>query len=143
MGVLARTWNNAYVYWIKYGKKWLLSGIASDPGYPVEQLGYSDAEIEWYGSAALDGFASGKTILLDNDNFVYRKQSVSTVYIVRNGVSDWFFNWDAFINSEFGTEDVYWAKDTGFDWIQSVYPLGQMIGLMPRIRVEPNKLYFK
>ena len=66
----------------------------------------------------------------------------STIFIVRNGVSDWFFNWETFINSEFGTEDVYWATETGFDWIQLFYKPGQMIGLQPRIRVEPSKLYF-
>jgi len=151
-GILARTWDNPDIYWIsKYGKKWPLTGIEldpnnSNPGYIMEQLGYTDPEVHWYRSGALDGVGLAREILKDNDNFVYRKQGSSpeesTVYIVRNGVSDWFLNWDAFINSEFGTEDVYWAKESGFAWIQLYYPPGQMIGLQPRIRVAPIKLIF-
>ena len=147
-GILARTHDDNRVYWIsKHGKKWLLSGIADDPGYSVEQLGYTDADIEWYGSGALDSLIDANTILEDNKNFVYRKQGNtpedSTVFIIRNGTSDWFFNWDTFVNSEFNTEDVYWATEQGFEWIQSIYPPGQMIGLQPIIRVEPEKLYFE
>jgi len=148
-GILARTWDDSKVYWIsKYSKKWPLIGIASDPGYPVVQLGYTDADVHWYRSGALDGLEIATEIVNDNDNkFVYRRQGSepedSTVFIVRNGVSDWFFNWETFINSEFGTEDVYWATDAGFEWIQSVYPPGQLIGLQPRIRVMPDKLLFQ
>ena len=147
-GILARTWDNAHVYWIsKYGKKWQLTGIESDPGYPVEQLGYTDADVHWYRSGAFDSLEVARDILKDDNNFVYRRQGTapedSTVFIVRNGVSDWFFNWDTFMNSQFGTEDVYWATDAGFDWIQLFYPPGQMIGLQPRIRVVPNKLLFE
>jgi hypothetical protein len=137
MGILARTIDNPDVYWIKYGKKWPF--VDQQTFY---NLGYTDAEIVYYGSNALDGFASGKIILNDNESFVYRKQSSSAVYIVRNGVSDWYVNWDAFLNSEFGSEDVYWATDTGFEWIQSVYPPGQIVGLEPKIRVAPKDLYF-
>lgn len=138
MGVVAREWDKQNLYWIKYGKKWPF--INQETFF---NLGYSDAIVQWYGASVLDGFTTGKTILQDDGSFVYRKQSVSTVYIVRNGKSDWFFNWDTFANSEFGTEDVYWATDAGFDWIQSVYPPGELIGLQPRIRVEPTLLKFE
>lgn len=138
MGILARTWHNPSVYWIKYGKKWPFEDWNT-----LASLGYTDADVHWYSVGALDVFSAGKTILQDNDNFVYRRQNVSTVYIIRNGKSDWFFNWEAFVNSEFGTNDVYWATDVGFNWIQSVYPPGQMIGSQPRIRVAPSRLYFE
>ena len=137
-GILARTWSDSTVYWIKYGKKWPIKD-----GITLTNLGYTDADVKWYSFGAFDAIATGKTILQDNDNFAYRKQSPSTVYIIRNGKSDWFFNWDTFVNSEFGTADVYWATDAGFNWIQGVYPPGQLIGLQPRIRVMPDKLVFE
>jgi hypothetical protein len=136
MGVLARTWDNPDVYWIKYGKKWPFLDQATFYG-----LGYSDVEIGWYEATALDSFPLGKTLLKDNESFVYRYNSNPTVYLVRNGKSDWFFNWDAFVNSQFGSNDVYWAKDSGATWIQSIYPLGQLIGLQPKIRIQPDKLF--
>ncbi|MDY6950251.1 MAG: hypothetical protein SWE60_01960 [Thermodesulfobacteriota bacterium] len=138
MGIVARTCDDPDVYWVKYGKKWPFVDQAT-----FFNLGYADAEIKWYCPGALDGLPLGKRILQDDDDFVYRKQSISTVYIVRNGNSDWFFNWQAFINSGFGHEDVFWANDQGFSWIQAEYPLGELVGPRPRIRVTPESLLFE
>ncbi|MCP4694844.1 MAG: carboxypeptidase regulatory-like domain-containing protein [Desulfobacterales bacterium] len=138
MGLLARKAEDPDVYWIKYGLKWPF--LDRDV---FLHLGYTDDMVQTYPSDHLDSLPPGKTILQDNDNFVYRKKDSSTVYIIRNGKSDWFIDWDAFINSEFGSENVYWAADDGFDWIQSVFPPGRLIERKPRIRISPEKLYIE
>ncbi|MCP4711805.1 MAG: hypothetical protein GY869_24565, partial [Planctomycetes bacterium] len=147
--VLARTLETSTVYWIKYGKKWLFTGSPDAPPEGPDKaqdhfykLGYTDSQVVRYCSDVLDSLPQGKNILGNDVNFVYRKQDPSTVYIIRNGVSDWFFNWQTFLNSDFGTEDVYWATDAGFGWIQSIYQPGQLIGLKPEIRISPEKLIF-
>lgn len=137
-GVLARTFDDSTVFWIKYSKRW---PILDQPTF--FGLGYLDADVEWYGSGALGALTAGKTILTDNDDFVYRSQSVSTVYIVRNGVSDWFLNYAAFLASGFGDEDVYWTDSAGVTWIQGIYPLGSLVDTVPKIRLEPNQLDFQ
>lgn len=136
-GFLARTVDDANVYWINYGKKWKLKDEPTFHG-----LGYSDSDVWYYGSGMLDYIPLGKEILSEDGRFVYRTESSPTVYLIRNGVSDWFATWDSFVNSEFGTEDVFWASEVGLNWIQSIYPLGQQIGDQPRIRIEPKTIYF-
>jgi len=133
MGVLARTWDNPNVYWIKYSKKWPILDQATFNG-----LGYSDAQVQWYGSSALNGFEAGKTILQDNDRFCYRNETDSTVFVLENHQSHAFFNWDGFLAHGFSQNDIYWATGTGYSWIQSNYPVVQA----PMIRVSPNTLNY-
>ena len=133
MGTLARTWDNSNVYWIKYSKKWPFVNQQT-----FFNLGYTDAEVEWYGSSALNGFALGKTILNNNDRFCYRSETDSTVYVIESGQSHPFFQWSNFLGQGFTEEDIYWAKPLGATWIQSVYPKVDA----PMIRVEPKTLNY-
>lgn len=120
-GDLARTWDDSTVYWVRYSKKWhVLGGVFTD-------LGYTDADVQWYGSSALGAFAAGNEILQDDDGFVYRRASASTVYWIQGGQSRPFLNEAAFQENGFTDDDVYWASEVGFTWIQSQYPVGPPI----------------
>ncbi|MCP4686697.1 MAG: choice-of-anchor D domain-containing protein [Desulfobacterales bacterium] len=132
-GVLARTWSDSKVFWIKYGKKWpLLSREVFDG------LGFTDAGVGWYGPGALDGLAAGKEIMKDNDEFCYSGSDSSTVYIIECGESHPFFHWRNFQGRGFGHEDVFRASPEGVDWIQDAtrYPAKDA----PMMRVESNGL---
>lgn len=133
MGILARTWDNPDVYWIKYSKKW---PFLDQPTF--FNLGYTDAEVQWYGSGVLDGFPLGKEILRDNDQFCYRSQSNSTVFVIEEHESHAFFQWQNFEAQGFSAEDIYWAKPEGLNWIQSIYPAVDA----PMIRMEPETLNY-
>jgi len=130
-GFLARTVDDPDVYWIMYGKKWKIIDQTTFFG-----LGYTDGEIQWYESGALSALPSGNNILASDQGFCYRNQGDSTVYLVEDGQSHPFFNWESFTSQGFSAEDIYWATPTGAAWIQIVYPRADV----PMIRVEPQTI---
>ena len=132
-GFVARTVNDIDVYWIMYGKKWKFVDQTTFFG-----LGYTDAEIQWFESGSLDSLPLGNNILANDQGFCYRSQDNETVYVIENGESHPFFQWDNFLGQGFTEEDIYWAKPEGAAWIQSIYPVIDA----PMIRVEPENLNF-
>ncbi|KPA11826.1 secreted protein containing Cadherin domain protein, partial [Candidatus Magnetomorum sp. HK-1] len=117
-GVLARTWDNSKVYWIKYGKKfWIKSGII------LEKLGYSDADIKWFNSDVLNenDFPNGNDIFNKDATFTYRSYDKSTVYVIKSdGKSYPFYTWKEYKNADFDEDgkDIYWANSTAFSYLQ-------------------------
>lgn len=144
-GFVARTVNNPDVYWIMYGKKWKITGTDDAPPYDDTKaydhflkLGYTDAEVQWFESGSLDPLPPGNNILSNDQRFCYRSQDNETVYVIENGESHPFFQWDNFLGQGFTAEDIYWANPEGTSWIQSIYPEVDA----PMIRVEPSELDF-
>jgi len=135
-GVVVRSWNNPDVYWVKYNKKWRFVSQAIFFG-----LGYTDAQVQWYNSGALDGFTGGKDILNDNDGFCYRSSDDPTVFVIECGGSHPFFQWDNFLGQGFSAENIFWTSPEGLNWIHDPSRFPQAPA--PMIRVEPESSNFQ
>ena len=129
------------MYWIKYHKKWHITGGTESPDDPFLGLGYTLSDIEWHASGALDHLPKGKDILLDNDRFCYRSSdpNQSAVFLIENGESHPFYDWPTFQGQGFTEKDIFWASPKGVKYIQSLYHVVKA----PMIRVMPESLSFQ
>jgi hypothetical protein len=140
-GILARTIDAPEVYWIKYNKKWLITGSTDSEEQLFFGLGYQLSDIGWYASGALANFADGKSVLKNDDQFCYRStdNDQSAVFIIENKESHPFYDWPTFTSQGFDSDDIFWASPKGVNYIQSLYPYVKA----PMIRVKPESLTFE
>ncbi|KPA17771.1 secreted protein [Candidatus Magnetomorum sp. HK-1] len=140
-GILARTIDQKEVYWVKYSKKWLITGSTDHSDEPFFGLGYKLSDVQWFAKGALSHLDKGKDILNNNDNFCYRSTNPneSAVFLIENNESHSFYDWPNFKAQKFEASDIFWASPEGVDYIQSKYPKVKA----PMIRVSPLKLSFE
>ena len=140
-GLLARTVDDPDVYWVKYNKKWYITGSTENKDQIFFRLGYQLSDIIWYENGSLDDIKQGKDIFKNNDNFCYRSTDPeeNAVYIIVNNESHPFYDWPTFAGQGFSKTDIFWAKPEGIKFIQELFPYKKS----PMIRIEPDVLKFK
>ncbi|KPA19323.1 hypothetical protein MHK_000442, partial [Candidatus Magnetomorum sp. HK-1] len=148
-GILAKTYNDARVYWIKYNRIWHILGDL-DGENPFRKLGYYDYNIKTYGPNALNGYTEVNQIPSDNGTFCYKNINDNdfNVYLIKGSKSYKFLNKYSFYASGFKDFQIYFANDVGFQWLQNKYTVAgvedkpfniEIISSSP-LRIDPTRV---
>lgn len=119
---VAREWQNAAVYWINYSQRWWIFDQST-----FFSLGYTDNEVAWYATGALSAFSPGPDIVRDNAEFLYKNSAGPQIYRIEGGRSRPFIDEDALM-AEYGASPRFFEPKPGNSWLQSVYPVGNLLG---------------